>query len=849
MGRPDSAFLDPVLRNRSPRFNRRVVLKAAAILGAMATGQAFDSTFSGTPSASAAETIGYDWYEADELGAVGGADDGPVVVETRFPYTAVGAHWPGDVGLWPVVKIQISYDGQNWSEPFTLDISPDGGQGSPDGRIFTGLVCAEGATHIAYAVYDGDGYRTTIPGFALTYIDSRDGPDLPAVGAANTDRSSPPRIITRSEWGANESYRFTESGEWWTPRYQTVRHAIVHHSETSNVENPTQAMRAIYYYHAVTRGWHDIGYNYLVDRFGNIYQGRAGGQNIVAGHAFEFSQGSSGISFIGNHNFAEVSSSALAGMVAILAWAIRFQDPWSSSTFHGIAILPTICAHRDVLNTSCPGEFAYDDLQQIRNLVAQTLATTGSGPVAGLVAGDYVVTDSSVNLRTSAGLSGGVIRLLDAGVHGVIDGGPVVMNGMSWYRLVTDLGAGWAVADFLTRRPPTDWKRGSFSRDQVVALNDSANLRQLPSVNGSLIRSLDGGTVASILGGPEIADGYRWYKVNTSQGQGWIAASFLRPSTAAPPPATPQTPGGGGRFSAGQGVTVTDGPVNMRSAAGTAAAIIRALPQATSGTVVEGPLSSSGYAWYRLSTSLGSGWVAGEFLSPAAAAGLFSIGEQVVVKDGPLNIRTAAGTGSAIVTQLPTDATGSVIAGPSSASGYTWYRLQTSSGTGWAAQDFLRSGSTSVDPDPDGGSATFNLNDDTIVADGPLNMRASASSGASVVALLTDGARCVIKGGPVSSGGYTWYQVSSSGQLGWVAGEFLAHGIRVGGAVTIYTGGTGGLNLRSSASTAGGTSATLGEGTTGTVLSGPQSANDYTWWRIQTPSGTGWAAGAFLIPS
>src|SRR5690606_6313734 len=99
------------------------------------------------------------------------------------------------------------------------------------------------------------------------------------------------------------------------------------------------------------------------------------------------------------------------------------------------------------------------------------------------------------------------------------------MNGMSWYRLVTDYGSGWAVADFLARRPPTDWKRGNFWREQVVALNDSANLRRLPSINGSLVRSLDAGTVASILGGPEMADGYRWYKVNTSQGQGWIAAS------------------------------------------------------------------------------------------------------------------------------------------------------------------------------------------------------------------------------------------------------------------------------------------------------------------------------------
>jgi uncharacterized protein YraI len=531
-------------------------------------------------------------------------------------------------------------------------------------------------------------------------------------------------------------------------------------------------------------------------------------------------------------------------MVAIVAWAVRFQDPWSRSDFWGVPDLPTICGHRDVLNTSCPGDLAYDELDQIRSLVAQTLAIAPSGPVAGLVVGDYVVTGSEVNLRTSAGLSGGVIRLLDAGVHGVIDGGPVAMTGMTWYRVVTDYATGWAVADFLTRRPPTDWKRGRFFRDQVVALDDSANLRRLPSVNGDLLASLDAGTVGSVTGGPEDGDGNRWYKLNTSQGQGWVAARFLSPSNAAPPPSRPENPGGGGRFSAGDDVTVDDGPVNMRSSAGTAASIVASLPTSAFGTVEEGPVTASGYTWYRLTTGMGNGWVADAFLAPAAATGQFATGDSFVVKDGPVNVRSAAGTGNTVVTALPTGATGSIAGGPVQASGYTWYRLQFSGGSGWAAQDFLRKGSVSVDP---GVSGAFNLNDDTVVADGPVNMRASAGTSAAVVAQLADGARCVIKGGPVSSGGYDWYQVRSGGQLGWVAGEFLAHGPRVGGSVTVYT-GDGGIRLRSSASTSGGIIATVPEGTAGSVLAGPQSANGYTWWRIQTSLGTGWAAGAFLIP-
>jgi mannosyl-glycoprotein endo-beta-N-acetylglucosaminidase len=140
------------------------------------------------------------------------------------------------------------------------------------------------------------------------------------------------------------------------------------------------------------------------------------------------------------------------------------------------------------------------------------------------------------------------------------------------------------------------------------------------------------------------------------------------------------------------------------------------------------------------------------------------------------------------------------------------------------------------------------MNDDTVVADGPLNMRASASTSAAIIAQLADGARCVIKGGPVSAGGYSWYQVSSDGQIGWVAGEFLAHGPRVGGRVQVYTANDGDLNLRSGASTTSSIVASVPQGTAGTVLDGPESSSGYTWWRIQTAAGTGWAAGAFLIP-
>ncbi len=597
------------------KVNRRIVLKASAILASLIAGQGIEHRL--TPSASAATkpTVSYDWIEANELGIVGGeAGSDAVVIATHFPFTAVGAHWDGEAGEWPVVELQISYDGETWSDAFHLRASHDGVQ-SQDGRIFTGLVCATGATHIAYAVYDPDGHRTGVPGFALTYIDASGGPELQAVGAESSAVVRPPQIVTRAEWGADESYRFTESGEWWTLRYEPVRHAIIHHSETSNAERPIDAMRSIYHYHAVTRGWYDIGYNFLVDRNGTIYQGRSGGQNVVAGHAYEYSRGSAGIAFIGNYTFAELSESAVAAMVAIVAWTTRNLDPWGAEDFHDIADLPTICGHRDVLNTSCPGDFAYEELDTIRALVAQTLAVTPDGPQTNLVVGDYIQTTNDFNLRAWAGLDGEVVAQLPAGVHGAIDAGPVTMNGMVWVRIVTDFATGWVVVDSLDHNPPVDWKRGRFGREEFVSLVDSAALRVLPSVNAPLVTMLEAGEEGSILGGPEEADENRWYKVDTDHGEGWIAARFLSShGYGGMEPSASGGVGGSFDFSAGDQVLIYDGPVNVRAEPGETGAIITSLESGAAGVVLSEPVTASGHVWFQITTGDVTGWVAGAYL-------------------------------------------------------------------------------------------------------------------------------------------------------------------------------------------------------------------------------------------
>jgi N-acetylmuramoyl-L-alanine amidase-like protein len=209
-------------------------------------------------------------------------------------------------------------------------------------------------------------------------------PDVRLRGRRRPESASTPAIITRSEWRANEAIVRA------APRYaDSVHLAIVHHTAGSNSYTAAQSpsiVRAIELYHVRGNGWNDIGYNFLVDRYGEIFEGRGGGMTrpVIGAHAEGFNVGTVGISVIGDYNSATVTPAARAALVALLAWRLDLEhvDPLSSvarvSTGNprypaGRAVtLRTISAHRDVYPTSCPGTSLYAQLSAIRSAVAQT---------------------------------------------------------------------------------------------------------------------------------------------------------------------------------------------------------------------------------------------------------------------------------------------------------------------------------------------------------------------------------------------------------------------------------------------------------------------------------------------
>ncbi len=169
-----------------------------------------------------------------------------------------------------------------------------------------------------------------------------------------------------------------------------VRFAVVHHTAGASrldagAVGGDRARRSSVY-HVYSNGWDDIGYNFLVDRFGQIFEGRYGGidRPVIGAHAEGFNDGSVGVALIGTYSSASPSAAARAALVRLLAWRldIAHVDPLSRVTFASggnpeyragrRVTLRAISGHRDTGYTTCPGSRAYALLPSIAAAVAKT---------------------------------------------------------------------------------------------------------------------------------------------------------------------------------------------------------------------------------------------------------------------------------------------------------------------------------------------------------------------------------------------------------------------------------------------------------------------------------------------
>ncbi|MFF4674263.1 N-acetylmuramoyl-L-alanine amidase [Streptomyces sp. NPDC001279] len=252
---------------------------------------------------------------------------------------------------------------------------------------------AVGAARDAWGIWgSGDG-RTPLDAASLG------GTVLPALDKAETEARSEaesgrapgaqpyigprPRIITRKGWGADEKLR--ERAFVYT---KTVKAAFIHHSATGNGYTCSQApavLRGIYRYHVKSNGWRDFGYNFAVDKCGNIYEGRAGGvtKAVLGAHTLGFNSNSMGIAVLGTFSNTNPSAAAVNAVAKLTAWKLGLfgADPSGRTTLvsgggnkfkKGAKVrLDVISGHRDGFATECPGARLYKKLGSARTSSAR----------------------------------------------------------------------------------------------------------------------------------------------------------------------------------------------------------------------------------------------------------------------------------------------------------------------------------------------------------------------------------------------------------------------------------------------------------------------------------------------
>jgi len=221
-----------------------------------------------------------------------------------------------------------------------------------------------------YSTGSSDSSAGTSAASAGTSDSSGDEARAVLAAAAYTPK---PQIYSRAQWGADEKVR-----EQTAPSYFEVHGGFVHH--TVNANDYTRAevpgiIRSIYAYHVKSRGWRDIGYNFLIDKFGRIWEGRYGGvaRPVVGAHTENYNDYGFGVSAIGNFETARPTSALIQAEGALFAWKLSLHGVAANATNVriGSKVFPhAIEGHRDTKATACPGKYLYAKIPEIRTIAA-----------------------------------------------------------------------------------------------------------------------------------------------------------------------------------------------------------------------------------------------------------------------------------------------------------------------------------------------------------------------------------------------------------------------------------------------------------------------------------------------
>jgi len=372
------------------------------------------------------------------------------------PFSVLGLTWDNTATLDGVViryRVRVHGAWTAWQGVQASDVAPD--PGTPDAsasgsRGGTDPIVAVGADGLQIWAQAEAG---AVQHLKAVLVDP--GPDRPAAGAATSGSTgvvreassvrsaamAQPTILTRADWGADESRRAC------TPDYSTsMVSAAVHHTASTNDYTAADVpglIRGFYAFHTTPvaqggRGWCDIGYNFLVDKFGRIWEGRAGSitTTVIGVHTGGFNSRTVGVAAIGDYSTTAPPAALLEGLSQIIAWkftvlgilagtSVTMTSGGGDSKYPvgTVVTFPTIYGHRDAQLTACPGQALYDQLPAIRTRVAQladaTVAASPRGSVDRLTGTLTTVStggwaydrDSTGPVQVAISVDGAVVRV------------------------------------------------------------------------------------------------------------------------------------------------------------------------------------------------------------------------------------------------------------------------------------------------------------------------------------------------------------------------------------------------------------------------------------------------------
>lgn len=329
------------------------------------------------------------------------------VIEAPIPFNAVVPHWMGANAEGISLLVRTGPDGRTWGDWIAVHANHDWME--PDEPEIVGemvLVPDAGTTHrylqvqVLFGDHAGetalesgttDDAPPTLTQLRLTFIDTSDGPSADELLdlQSELDKEEPllpesitdfpkPFVVSRTAWCQHADCTYTEGLE-----YHPVSHLIVHHTVSNNNSTDWAAVvRAIWNFHTYSRGWGDIGYNYLVDPNGVIYEGHYGGDDVVGTHASGANTGSMAAALLGT--FTAYSPGIrppdpmLNAAADLLAWKADQRD---INIFDASDALPNIdwglphlMGHRDVYGTTeCPGDQAHLLIPWLREQIADRI--------------------------------------------------------------------------------------------------------------------------------------------------------------------------------------------------------------------------------------------------------------------------------------------------------------------------------------------------------------------------------------------------------------------------------------------------------------------------------------------